>query len=383
MTLRILIVSEDYPPYPGGVAQWAAGVAAGLCHRKHRVLVVTREREEPPRASGAAGPVIETVRGRRWRQLRTWYFRRAIGRVLRRESFDAVIATTWNAARGIEGPVRRSGARLVCVTHGLEVTRSMPPLKQRWLVCTLRRCHRVVAVSAFTRDVLIERCGLRPSQILVLPNGVDPSCFRPGMDASAIRRRHGLEGMLVILTLARVVERKGHDLVIRAMPQILQQVPNARYLIVGPDENGEKDRLRLLAKDLGVGSALVFEGVLAADDVPLYYNACDVYVMPSRTIDRTGDTEGFGITFLEANACGKPVIGGRSGGVGDAVEDGVTGHLVDPADPDELARRIVQLLLDPESAARMGEAGRERVVALYNWNRIAADLADDLERGGA
>jgi phosphatidyl-myo-inositol dimannoside synthase len=274
--------------------------------------------------------------------------------------------------------VRRSGARMVCVAHGLEVTRRMPRLKRWWLERTLRRCHDLVAVSAFTRSAMAERFGLDAARILVLPNGVDPDRFRPDADVSALRQRHAWDAKRVILTLARVVERKGHDLVIRALPRIREQVPEVRYVIAGPDDGGETDRLRGLAEELGVGHAVEFTGGLSADEIPLYYNACDVYVMPSREVTRTGDTEGFGITFLEANACGKPVIGGRSGGVVDALEDGVTGFLVDPADADDLANRVILLLSDPELASRMGRAGRARVLASYTWARIAAELASRL-----
>jgi phosphatidylinositol alpha-1,6-mannosyltransferase len=289
-----------------------------------------------------------------------------------------VIATTWNAARGIEGLVRLSGCRMICVAHGLEVTRSMPRLKRQWLIRTLSRCYSIVAVSAFTRDSLVNRFHLDPSGILVLPNGVDSDRFRSGLDASEIRRRHGLDGKRIILTLARVVERKGHDQVIRAMPRILEVIPTAMYLIAGPEQGSFSDRLRDLAEKLGVGPAVVFAGSLSLSDVPLYYNACDVYVMPSRELAKAGDTEGFGITFLEANACGKPVVGGRSGGVADALEDGVTGSLVDPSDPEEVAYQLIRLLSDADLAQRMGRAGRERVLTSYTWDRIAAKFSEKL-----
>jgi phosphatidyl-myo-inositol dimannoside synthase len=381
MIRRILIVSEDYPPYPGGVAQWAAGMAAALQRRGHLLTVLSRQRE-----ASAASPRSDTVdlrmiRGRRWRQFRTWYFRRAVERLLDHEPQDLVIATTWNAARGIAGPVRRRGSRLACVVHGLEVTRRMPRLKRFWLAHTLRRCECIVAVSAFTRDFLRERLFLDPERLFVVANGVDPSRFRPGLEVSAIRSRHGLQNKRVILTLARVVERKGHDLVIRALPQVLARVPDTVYLVAGSGDASLLDRLRRLADELGVGSAVVFAGSVPENDVPLYYNACDVYVMPSRVLTASGDTEGFGITFLEANACGKPAVGGRSGGVADAVEDGVTGFLVDPADPGDLAEKILILLEDPDRARAMGLAGRDRVVERFTWDRSADALSERLKLG--
>ena len=379
MIRRILIVSEDYPPYPGGVAQWAAGMALALNRRGHSVTVLSRERGTPAGEPGAESLTLRTIRGRRWRQFRSWHFRRAAGALLDREPQDLVIATTWNAARGIAGPVLRRGGRLACVAHGLEVTRRMPGLKRLWLAHTLRRCECVIAVSTFTRDSLREGFRIDPDRLFLLSNGVDPSVFRPGLDASRVRERHGLLDRRVILTLARVVERKGHDLVIRALPQILSRVPDAVYLVAGPGEAGLLNRLRRLADELGVGSAVVFAGSLPGDEVPLYYNACEVYVMPSRVLAASGDTEGFGITFLEANACGKPVVGGRSGGVADAIEDGITGFLVDPADPGDLAEKILILLANPDRARAMGQAGRGRVQELHTWDRIAALLSDRLK----
>jgi len=379
MIRRILIVSEDYPPYPGGVAQWAAGMALALNRRGHSVTVLSRERGTPAAEPGAESLTLRTIRGRRWRQFRSWHFRRAAGALLDREPQDLVIATTWNAARGIAGPVLRRGGRLACVAHGLEVTRRMPGLKRLWLAHTLRRCECVIAVSTFTRDSLREGFRIDPDRLFLLSNGVDPSVFRPGLDASRVRERHGLLDRRVILTLARVVERKGHDLVIRALPQILSRVPDAVYLVAGPGEAGLLNRLRRLADELGVGSAVVFAGSLPGDEVPLYYNACEVYVMPSRVLAASGDTEGFGITFLEANACGKPVVGGRSGGVADAIEDGITGFLVDPADPGDLAEKILILLANPDRARAMGQAGRGRVQELHTWDRIAALLSDRLK----
>ncbi len=156
--------------------------------------------------------------------------------------------------------------------------------------------------------------------------------------------------------MARLVPRKGHDVVLRALPRVLASVPDARYVIAG--DGPDRSRLESLARDLGVAHAVHFAG--RVDDVLPYFQACDVYVMMSRSEDE-GEVEGFGIAFTEASACGKPVIAGRSGGTAEAVLDGVTGVLVDPHDVEALANTIVNLLTNRAEAARLGAGGREFV----------------------
>ena len=134
----------------------------------------------------------------------------------------------------------------------------------------------------------------------------------------------------IVLTLSRLVSRKGHDLVIRALPEILRAVPRALYVIAGPPNPPYEERLRSLARDLGVSDALLFLGYVASDEMADLYSAADVYVMTSRTQSGDDNFEGFGITYLEANACGVPVVGADSGGVADAIADGETGYLVPP-----------------------------------------------------
>ena len=192
-------------------------------------------------------------------------------------------------------------------------------------------------------------------------------------------RRFGLSPTdRVILTLARVVPRKGHDQVIAALPQILATVPTAKYLICGTGPGKYVERLRRQVEKLGLHDAVIFGGYIEPGQLNAVYNLCDVYVMPSREIEEEGDVEGFGITFLEANACQKPVIGGNSGGIPDAVSDGETGYVVDPTDPSAIASAVTELLRDSALADRLGRQGYDRVTRLYTWTTIAAQLGRHL-----
>jgi phosphatidylinositol alpha-1,6-mannosyltransferase len=173
----------------------------------------------------------------------------------------------------------------------------------------------------------------------------------------------------VILTVGNLVARKGHDTTICALPRLLQRVPDVTYLIVGDGPN--LNQLETLATRLGVRNRVIFAGRMADEVLAEVYALCDVFVMSSRVNLDEKDVEGFGIVFLEASACAKPVIGGRSGGVPEAIVDGVTGLLIDPNDPRQLSDTIALLLTDREFANRLGEQGRVRAVNDFSWRRVA------------
>jgi len=190
------------------------------------------------------------------------------------------------------------------------------------------------------------------------------------MDVSAARASLGLDQARVILTVGRLTPRKGIDTVIRALPSVIERVPNAVYMVVGEGE--DRERLEALARETGVEDHVLFEGSVPFSQLPSTYNLCDVFVTPSRSAPPS--VEGFGIVFLEANACGKPVIGARSGGIPDAIVDGETGLLVEPDDEPGLAEALVSLLSNPERCRALGEAGRARVEQACTWDVAHAHL---------
>ncbi|MFB3134014.1 MAG: glycosyltransferase family 4 protein, partial [Rhodothermales bacterium] len=190
------------------------------------------------------------------------------------------------------------------------------------------------------------------------------------MDVQDLRDELGLNHQKVVLTISRLVPRKGIDTVLRALPQVAHQIPDVRYLIGG--SGPDRDRLEALSRELHLSDRVQFLGNIPKEDLLRYYNACDVFVMPSRE-DRP-HVEGFGIAFLEANACGKPVIGAWSGGIPDAVRDGETGLLVEPDDEADLAAAMLRLLRDAPLAARLGRNGRQRVRDEASWDHVADQL---------
>ena len=208
-------------------------------------------------------------------------------------------------------------------------------------------------------------------RIRVAYPGVDATRFHPGVDGTAIRDRHVREGELMLLTVGRLQRRKGQDLVLRAMAALPSR-PELRYVIVGGGE--EEESLKRLAGELGVADRVVFAGKVPDEELPAYYAACDVFLMPNRADG--ADIEGFGIVFLEAQATQRPVIAGRTGGAPEAVAEGETALLVGGEDPGELARALDELAASPRLRARFGRAGRERAARLFTWDDTARSVAE-------
>jgi phosphatidylinositol alpha-1,6-mannosyltransferase len=210
------------------------------------------------------------------------------------------------------------------------------------------------------------------AELVRLPPGVDTKAFHPGVDGAEVRARRGLSDRPTIVCVSRLVQRKGQDTLIRALPGVIRRVPGAALLLVGggPD----MPRLQRLAASTGVADDVVFTGSVPAEELPAHYAAGDVFAMPCRTRFGGIDVEGLGIVYLEASATGLPVVAGTSGGAPDAVTDGETGYVV--RNSADLTTRLVQLLSDPEQARAMGRRGRDWVERDWQWDTLAARLID-------
>ena len=239
----------------------------------------------------------------------------------------------------------------------------------------LQAADRVVANSRYTAG-LVEQAGVDPHRIHVIYPGCDAERFRPRHVDPVLHGRLLGErtGGPILLTVGNLVERKGHDMIIQALPRVVARLPNVTCLIVGDGPyRGALDRL---AREVGIRDHIVFAGRVDANDLPAVYALSDVFVMPSRVRPAECDVEGFGLVFLEANACGKPVIGGRTGGIPEAIVDGETGFLVDPESPADIGARLLTVLSDPDRAAEMGRRGRNRVRAQFSWAGATAQIQD-------
>ena len=251
--------------------------------------------------------------------------------------------------------------------HGEEIQTGLTSRKLRWLIPKIYNSASVIIANSRHTQALLQNIGVSPAKIHVIHPGVNLQLFDTGNRSSrVIREKYYLGDAPVLLTVGRLQRRKGHDMVIKALPLIRAQFPQATYLIVGAGE--EFAYLQALADEMGVADSVIFTGRVADEALLGYYAACDVFIMPNREID--GDIEGFGMVYLEASAAGKPVIGGRSGGTEDAILDGITGLRVDGTSVVQIADAVIALLNDPDTSRIMGERGRLRVEREFSWESI-------------
>ena len=267
---------------------------------------------------------------------------------------------------------RLLGIPYVAYCHGEEITqtdqrRYQPIVRNR----IYQQADLVIAACEFARRNLL-RIGVPEGQVVKITPGVDCKRFSSRVPSPDLVRQFSLYGKKVLLTISRLCPRKGHDVVLKAIAKIHPEVRDLRYLIVG--EGAEEAKLRQLAFDLGLADVVTFVGYVPDSRLPEFYATCDIFVMANR--EEKGDVEGFGMVFLEANASGKIVIGGRSGGTTDSILDGITGFLVKPGDADELAATLKRVLLNPGLRMELGEAGSRRARREFDWATRARQVRE-------
>ncbi|CAL9593277.1 GDP-mannose-dependent alpha-(1-6)-phosphatidylinositol monomannoside mannosyltransferase [Actinosynnema sp. ALI-1.44] len=369
---RTLLVTNDFPPRPGGIQAYLHALATRLPD-----LVVYAPSWESPSGShpefDAAQP-FPVVRHPGTLMLPTPDVLKRASDIMRAERCEAVwfgaaaplaLLTPW---------LRKAGAaRVVASTHGHEVGWSMLPAARQSLRAIGSSVDVVTFVSRYTRSRFAAAFG--PMAALEhLPSGVDTSVYAPDPVARLeIRARYGLGDRPVVVCVSRLVPRKGQDVLVRALPEIRRLAPDAALLLVGGGPY--RKSLERLASSVGVAEHVVFTGSVPWAELPAHYNAGDVFAMPCRTRGRGLDVEGLGIVYLEASATGLPVVAGRSGGAPETVRDGVTGAVVDGRAVATVAAEVGRLLADRELAAKMGEAGRDWVTREWRWDDLAARLA--------
>jgi phosphatidylinositol alpha-1,6-mannosyltransferase len=235
----------------------------------------------------------------------------------------------------------------------------------------LKNADRIVAACTYAEEGVKRDLNGGYEKVFKITPGVDYKRFNPAWKDTELLQELGLEGRKIILTLGRLVERKGQDTVIQAMPKILANVPNAVYLVGGRGPYEERLRNLVAASDLE--ERVKFLGFVQNEKLPSLYSICDVFVMINR--ETTGEgPEGFGMVFTEASAAGKPVVAGKSGGTEDSVLDGITGYRVDPLNVDEVASHIVKILKDDELGKNLGRNGRDWVERTFNWREKSREL---------
>ena len=358
----IWVATEDYPPKLGGLARWSENTARGLVRLGARVTVLAKKTD--PADRGETGWSIVGVRGPEFVRWRRFHFHRA-GRQLGRRTArpDLIIASTWHVGEGFSG--RRRLAPLTIAVHGMEVCKPWPAAMRRRMTSTLTGADRVVAASRYTAGFVREL--LPGREVAVGLNGFDGDIF------SSAGERRPKEHEWQLLSAGRLVERKRFDLVIEVAAAARAGGHDVGLWIVGrgPLEND----LRQLVSRHGLDDRVTFLGGRTDRDLADLYRSADLFVSPCESDPVSGDVEGFGLTFIEAAACGTPATALAEGGVTDAVENGVSGLLTTRG---EFVSRTVELLTAPDRIATLARQAEERARERFEITNVAGNLIPPL-----
>ena len=369
---RYLVLTELFLPTKGGTAVWFAEVYRRLSGKETHIVTA-----DVPDAAAVDAMHPNTVHRIHMRRV-TWLRPESLGMYANlfikslwlalTHRFTAIHAgralpegiTAWLVARLTFHPV-------VIYAHGEELTTWGHGGKYKAMRFALRHADRVIANSEFTRDALI-KMDVDPANITLIYPGVDVTRFHPGLECADLRQSAGVtDAGKLVLSVGRLSRRKGFDQVIQALPALIHVGLDIQYVLIGIGE--DYDYLFDLACKHGVSERVHLLGHVSADDLPRWYNACDVFIMPNREIN--GDTEGFGMVFIEAAACGKPAIAGQTGGTGAAVVDKVTGFRVDGTDAAAIATALQRVLEDKQYAQQIGSRALARAIGQFDWSIVA------------
>lgn len=393
----VLVAPYFFPRNYGGAVQIYDGLLRRL--QGYRVTVLTEAQHVEPAARAAFDGAALATRGYQVERVPRLVLhftgaRGHLGRMVELARFFPQTARSVREALATLRPdlvicgatfstgwlMRRlpAGVPFINYIHGEELTmrRNTGPLDwhlARQQVKALREAPLNLVVSRYSADTLHTLMQVPQSRIRLLPNAIDTERFTPPVDREVLRRRLDWQGRTVLLTIARLIPRKGIDQLLRALARLnaTGSLPADWIYCIG-GRGPEDANLRALTEQLGLAERVRFLGFISDEELPLLYGAADLFALTNREID--GDTEGFGIVFLEANACGTAVLGGIAGGTGDAIAEGVSGMRVDADSLDQLSDAVGLLMTEPALRERLASAGLERARAQFGLTARAHQL---------
>ncbi len=377
MTGRTLVITNDFPPRPGGIQAFVHGL---VLRQPAGSIVVYAPKWKRSDKFDAEQP-FPVVRHSGSLMVSEPRVLRRAREIAAAEGCDRVLFGASAPLGLLAHRLRMSGIeRLVGITHGHEAAWAVTPGAKQLLHRIGEETDTITYLGEYTRQRIASALGPEAaSRMRQLVPGVDDDTFHPRNQARGrqVRHRLGLGDRPVVVCVSRLMPRKGQDTLINALPLIQREIPDAALLIVGGGPY--RDKLAKMVVELGLRQHVVITGSVAWNELPAHYAAGDVFAMPCRTRNRGRDVEGLGIVYLEASASGLPVVAGDSGGAPDAVLNGETGLVVSGESVAATAVALVSLLNDPDRAVGMGQAGREWVEAKWRWPLMAARLTDLLE----
>jgi phosphatidylinositol alpha-1,6-mannosyltransferase len=355
----ILMPAYDFKPLLGGVANYGHELAV-LFSQRARVHVVSRKLPGMEEFDQDLPYKITRIRTPASALLTIPLFARILRRLIRVQAPDAVFCPTWLPdGAACRWALNQAPIPYFVAAHGTEVFDDFASKRNSVRTVLTRQLKRkvfqhaekVFPVSEYTRRAVLDEADGNERRTITVNNGVNAAIFKPTAPKADVVAKYKPHGERILLTVTRLFRYKGVDRMLESLPAISRAVTGVRYLVVGAGP--DRSRLETLAARLGLQTQVSFLGPLALSEIVDLYNVADLFVMLSR--DEPPDVEGFGLVFLEAAACGLPSVGGRSGGIPDAIEEGRSGWLVDPCNTQEITATIIELLKSPERLQRASQ----------------------------
>jgi phosphatidylinositol alpha-1,6-mannosyltransferase len=365
---KILLVTNDFGPRTGGIETFVIGLLERISD--HEVTVFTSQQgdtsEYDQQWFDKFG--VRVIRDRSKILLPSWRVSRAAKEVVASHNIEIVVFGAAAPLALMSSALRKSGVKkIIALTHGHEVWWAKIFPFNFAIKRIGKSVDHLTYLGEFTRQAISKALTDKSAKEMVkIAPGIDTAHFIPQPDAMQKRKDLGLQDKKIIISVGRLVHRKGQDKLIEAMPNVLRKIPNAHLLIVGVGPY--KNHLEKLVNKLSLKEDVTFAGRIMYDRLPSYLSAADLFAMPSRSRFFGLEVEGLGIVYLEASACGIPVLAGNSGGAPDAVLEGVTGLCVDGTNVAEIASALIEICSDAERASHMGAAGRNWIVDQWRWD---------------
>ncbi len=365
---KILLVTNDFGPRAGGIETFVIGLLERI--KGHEVTVFTSQQGDTSvyDQQWIEKFGVRVIRDQSKILLPSWRVTRAAKKIVAAKNINVVVFGAAAPLALMSPSLRKSGVKkIIALTHGHEVWWAKIFPFRLAIKRIGKNVDHLTYLGEFTRQAISKPLTRKSATEMVkIAPGIDTAHFIPQPDAMQKRKELGLQDKKIIISVGRLVHRKGQDNLIQAMPAVLKKIPNAHLLLVG--EGPYRKHLEKLVMKSSLEQNVTFAGRIMYDRLPSYLSAADLFAMPSRSRFFGLEVEGLGIVYLEASACGIPVVAGNSGGAPDAVLEGVTGLCVDGTNIEQITAAIVEICSDAERASHMGAAGRNWIVNQWRWD---------------
>jgi len=359
MNKNLIIFSYDYPPLDGGIARLCNEIAYGALDYYEKVIVLTREKEGLNKSYNTAHNITK-IESRSKRIYCEWDCYKYLRSVKNKQDYD-ILCGLWHPEASI---ALLSGFQYVyTLAHGTELLSGKTKFKKYfWLPVyagfILKKVKKVIANSNYTAGLANKIT--KDANVIPIPLSVNHHCFKP------LNINNTIDGKLRLCSVSRILQFKAHDFVIHTISNLPENYKNRiEFQIAG--KGPFLPQLQSLVKELKMESQVFFHGFIPDKELPFFYNQSDAFILCTRETENTNSVEGFGLVFLEAQSCGIPVIGARTGGIPDAITEENGGWLIEQDNEEELSALLMKLIDSPILIKEMGIKARKRVETFSTW----------------